>query len=56
MNPPGTWLRLIHATTHAPIAAKVSWESAMIPAEPVTTPSPITAMIAVMALMPRNTK
>nr|WP_292881772.1 hypothetical protein [Microbacterium sp.] len=41
------------ATIQAPIAAKVSWHSAIIPADPVTTPRPMIAMAAMTALIAR---
>ena len=55
MKPPGTSCMLSQATTHAPMAAKVSWQSAIMPADPVTMPRPSTAIDAVTALMARKT-
>lgn len=56
MNPPGACNTFSSDTIHAPTAAKVSWHSAIIPAEPVTMPSPRIAIEAVTALIARKTK
>jgi hypothetical protein len=46
--------RLRYATAQAPIAPKLSWQSDIIPARPVTTPMLIATKVPIAALVTRN--
>ena len=52
---PGAFSRLSSEVTQAPITAKESWQSAIIPALPVTTPRPSSEIAATITLVPRKT-
>jgi hypothetical protein len=55
-EPPGACSTFSSDTIQAPTAANVSWQSAIMPADPVTIPRPRIAMLAITALIARNTK